>query len=31
MIPWWVGLVLFFIGAFVGVMLIALLDADRGE
>lgn len=31
MIPWWGGLVLFIVGAFVGVLMIALMSADRGE
>lgn len=31
MIPWWVGLALFFAGIFAGVMLIALVSADRSE
>ena len=28
MIPWWAGLGLFVTGAFVGIMIIALLDAN---
>jgi len=31
MIPWWAGLGLFFAGAFVGILYIALLAADRGD
>ena len=30
MIPWWGGLLLFFAGVIVGIMLIALVSADRG-
>ena len=29
MIPWWGGLLLFFAGVIVGIMLIALVSADR--
>lgn len=31
MIPWWAGVALFFTGAFFGVLLVALLSADRGN
>ena len=31
MIPWWVGLALFFAGVFAGVMMIALVSTNRGE
>lgn len=31
MIPWWGGLGLFFAGVVIGVFLIALTSADRGE
>lgn len=30
MIPWWGGLCLFFAGIVVGIMFIALVNADRG-
>ena len=29
MIPWWAGLLLFFAGVFVGIMIIALISASE--
>lgn len=31
MIPWWGGILLFVAGAFVGVLICALMAAERGE
>lgn len=29
MIPWWIGLILFIAGAMVGIMLLALVSANK--
>ena len=30
MIPWWGGICLFFVGIYTGILIIALINADRG-
>lgn len=31
MVPWWAALGLFFVGIFVGAMIIILMNAERGD
>jgi len=31
MIPWWAGVILFFCGALFGLLVLALVSADRGN